>query len=88
MREQIAIGRVAATPAPRDRVAREIDVDPALLRLRQQFLVGDPGVLIGAGNGVIGVAAGRKKLLMMVANPVRRSVNWARPGKRRCMMEP
>ena len=41
---------VGRAPAPRDRVADEVDVDPPLRPLREQLLVGEARVGVGAGH--------------------------------------
>jgi len=45
---------VGGAPAAHDRIAGKVDVDFALLRLRQQLRVRDRRVLVGPRRGLIG----------------------------------
>ena len=53
------VGGVRGAPAAGDGIALEVDVDPAQLRLGEEVLVGDPGVVPGLYYGSIGGAGGR-----------------------------
>ena len=54
VREQVGVLGVAGSPATDDRVAEEINVDPAGASLGQQLLVSKLRVGVAAGDGFVG----------------------------------